>query len=268
MASRVHIPPPSMSRHVSFVLLAAALAAIWAWRLTARRASAPTPAEPTPAPVGLDRSQSLTDVQRIVAERNRAAKKDEDAFRADGWQMVVTDPPDHRVTSFDPALIARGREEDLRHQLVTTVPAAGDVRNVARIAVEASDQRTRFAAVDALAHSRADEAQAALIDLLIGGQLDADDFVRRQIAPLLRPRDLDDPIALRMAALLDDPRLTAVERRQIAFTLGLVSIRAGMTLPEATLASLSPDARARLDEARALATQRIALHARPARETD
>lgn len=261
---------PHMSRRGSIVLLSAALVGVLGlWLSRARHASHPDAVEPPGrAPAGAvtdparPAAERLADVERIVAERNRAAKQDEDAFVADGWTMVATDPPDRRLASYDPTLIPEGRERELRHQLTSTAGAPEDARRIARIALEAKEQRTRYAAVDALGHIYGDEAQAALLDLLTGGNLDPDDFVRKQIAPLLRPRDLDDGVALRMAALLDDPRLTAIEKHQIAFTLALVSIRDGMTLPDDTLASLSPDARASLDQAKALAAQHIPMHSR------
>lgn len=259
-----------MSRRTSFVLVGAALVGALAfWRLRPGHAVTPEVAVPDgamPAGVVGDRGKSaadrLSDVERTVAERNRAARQDEDAFKADGWTMVKADPPDARLSSFDPSLLAQGREEELRRQLTSTVASPEQARRIARIALEAKEQKTRFAAVDALGHIYGDEAQEALLDLLTGGQLPPTDFVRQQIAPLLRPRDLDDGIALKMAALLDDPRLTATEKHQIAFTLALVSIRDGMTLPEDTLAGLTADARASLDQAQTLVTRRIAPHNR------
>jgi hypothetical protein len=262
-----------MSRRRSIVigsLLSAALVGLGGlWLSRARHAAHPdvaVPAGKAPAGAVVDSGKSpadrLADVDRVVAERNRAAKKDEDAFKADGWTMVKADSPDARLTSFDPSLLAEGREVELRRQLTSTVGSAGDAGRIATIALEAKDQQTRFAAVDALGHIYGDEAQHALLGLLTGGKLDPDDFVRRQIAPLLRPHDLDDGIALEMAALLDDPRLTTTERHQIAVTLAMVSIRDGMALPDNTLASLSADARASLDQARELVTRRFAPHNR------
>jgi hypothetical protein len=257
-----------MSRRRSIVLLIAALVGLGGlWLSRARHPGHPDVAAPAgQAPEGAvvdprrTPADRLAEVERVVAERNRAAKQDEDAFVADGWTLVKTDAPDTRLTSFDPSLIAEGREVELRRQLTSTVGSAEHVGQIARIALEAKEQQTRYAAVDALGHIYGDEAQHALLDLLTGGKLD--DFVRSQIAPLLRPHDLDDGLAVQMAALLDDPRLTATERHQIAVTLAMVSIRDGMTLPDDTLASLSAGARASLDQARELVTRRIAPHNR------
>ncbi|HKA88730.1 MAG TPA: hypothetical protein VKE22_13770 [Haliangiales bacterium] len=263
MASGLH-SCRAMLRRTSILVLTIALVGAFAfWRVRPRPAPTPESADArAAADPHLNSADRLAEVERIVAERNRAAGKDEDAFRADGWTMVKTDPPDARLTSYDPSLLAEGREDELRGQLTSTTAAPQHARRIARIALEAKEPKTRFAAVDALGHIHGDEAQAALLDLLTSGKLDPGDFVRQQIAPLLRPRDLDDGVALRMAALLDDPRVTATEKHQIAFTLALVSIRDGMTLPDDTLAALSPDARASLDQAHELVTRRIALHNR------
>jgi len=201
------------------------------------------------------RLAALADTRRIVEERNREAAKDRAAFAADGWQMVRAEAPDARVVSLDPALLGEGRETDLRVQIASTVGSPAQAGKLADIARRAREEETRVAAVEALGRIAGAEAQRSLYDLLVEGGLDAEDPARRAIAPLLRPTDLDDPYAARLAAQLDSDKLTAVERKQIAFTLALVGLRDGMELPPATLASLSPRARELVAAMTALATQ-------------
>jgi hypothetical protein len=68
---------------------------------------------------------------------------------------------------------------------------------------------------------------------------------------LLRPKALDDPLAARMAALLDSSALSGGEKQQVAFTLAMVGLRDGMELPESV--ELSPEAKQLLASMRALA---------------
>src|SRR6266487_6185930 len=99
-----------MSRRASIFLLGVALVGLGAWLLCARPSAAPellAPAGAAPAGAVTDpparntsAADRLAEVERIVAERNRAAKQDEAAFVTDGWTMVKIDPPDARLTSF------------------------------------------------------------------------------------------------------------------------------------------------------------------------
>jgi hypothetical protein len=66
----------------------------------------------------------------------------------------------------------------------------------------------------------------------------------------LRPRALDDELAVRLAAQLDGATLTPVEKQQLAFTLALVGLRDGMRLPDG---AVSPAAKQLIDRMAALA---------------
>jgi hypothetical protein len=194
----------------------------------------------------------LAAVERVVAERNQDVGKDEQAFKAAGWQMVDVPPPDERLTSSDPSLIAEGREQELRTQLASTTPSPAQAHRLAQIALLAHDPVTRESAVDALGRIRTPEARDELIGLLVSGKLEPRDLGRRQIAALIQPADLEDSTAAKMANLIDNDALTPVEKQQIAFTLALVGLRDGMTLPQNVLETMSPAARALVDQMTAL----------------
>src|SRR5438046_1260366 len=87
-------------------------------------AAAPAPAPTEPPPADVRPQQTLAQVERIVAERNREARAEVERFRADGWQ-IVTDvaAPDRRVAALDKKLLKEGREEALRLQLASTTPS-------------------------------------------------------------------------------------------------------------------------------------------------
>jgi hypothetical protein len=104
-----------------------------------------------------------------------------------------------------------------------------------------------------MGHLKAPEATDALYDLLTQGGLDPNDQARQQIAPLLQPTALDDPMAAKIAALLDSPSLSDVEKQQIAFTLALIGLRDGMTID----APISAEARALIEQMTALAKSRF-----------
>jgi hypothetical protein len=215
---------------------------------TAAAASHPTPAE------------LLARVEAVVAERNRHVGDEAQRFIADGWQMVDAEPPEARLVDLDPALLRDGREAELRVQLASTVAAPRHARNLGRIARLAPSAATREAAVLALGRIDADLAREELIALLTEDVLAPDDVARRQVAALLRPRDLDDGAAARFAGLLDHPKLTVAEKQQLAFNLALVGLRDGMTLAEPVLASLSPAARRLLDDMTALGSRSFLAH--------
>jgi hypothetical protein len=250
------------SRKMVFVVPASALVALAAWLLVAGRAPAqPAPfteaknsdPEPTGAAVQKVDANKLREVRAIVAQKNREASADREAFVKDGWEMVSVAPPDHRVVGYDPKLIDAGREHDLQMQLLSTVPSPDQARSVAEIARRAKEEKTRASAVDALGHLNAPEATQALFDLL--PQMDANDPARSQIAALLHPTALDDPMAIKVAMLLDSSSITDLEKQQIAFTLALIGLRDGMTLD--AQAPISANARALIAQMEALAKARF-----------
>jgi hypothetical protein len=229
----------------------AALIALVGW-LASGNGSDPLPAQRQKValpsmPTSPDRRAA---VEKFVAQKNAEERKESDAFVRAGWHIDNVPPPDAQLLALDPSLLST-REPELRQQIATTTPSAGQAANLARIAREARDEQTQVAAVDALGRIHGDEAQDELIDLLHA--LPEGTLARREVAPLLRPRDLSDPRAARLALLLDDGALNPVERKQIAFTLSLVGLRDRSALPEAALEQLSPSARALLDETASLA---------------
>lgn len=253
-------------RPIILVLPASALVALAAWLLASGRAPAApavpaateAPAPRDEAPRGHVDADKLRQVQETVAQKNREASKDREAFQKAGWEIISTAPPDHRVVGYDPKLLDEGREQDLKMQLLSTVPSPQQVGNVAEIARRAKDGATRYAAVEALGHLNAPEATDALYDLMVNGHLDVSDEARGQIPGLLRPAALDDPMAAKIAMLLDSPSLTDVEKQQIAFTLALLGLRDGMNLDSSI--PLSADARAMIAHATTLAQSRF-VHA-------
>src|SRR5262249_40921830 len=116
-------------------------------------------------------AQRLAAVERVVEEKNRNRQADENAFIAAGWTMTSSPAPDLQLVSFDPALIAAGRERELRTQLASTVPPRRYAHRVAQIALLAKDPVTRESAVDALSRIHSAEAQDELIDLLTSKKL-------------------------------------------------------------------------------------------------
>ena len=215
--------------------------------LSAGPVPAQGPATPPPGVAGPDR---LNAVQKFVAQKNSEASAQREAFAKAGWE-IRTDvpPPDMKLVKLDPSLL-NGREQELRQQIASTSASPDQAQNLARIAREAQDEQTKVAAVEALGRA-GDDGQDALIDLL--GNLEDGTMARREIAPLLKPRSLDDKRAAKLAELLDSSNLNAVEKKQIAFTLSLVGLRDRSALPAGVLDKLSQDARALLASTTSLA---------------
>jgi hypothetical protein len=164
-----------------------------------------------------------------------------------------------RLVSLDPALL-NGHEKELRVQMASTVGSPAEAAKLEVIARRATDVETRTVAVEALGRVGGAEAQRALFGLLKDAGLPESDPARQAIAPLLRPAELGDSYAADLAAQLDNRALTAVERKQIAFTLTLVGLRDGTELPSSAASALSPSARDLLASMRALATQSASAH--------
>lgn len=242
--------------------IAAALAVVLALRGHGPHATvaAAAPATATQEEIAAKR---LSAVERVVEEKNRNRHADENAFIAGGWTMTSSPPPDMQLVSFDPGLIAAGREKELRTQLASTVPPRRYAHRVAQIVLLAHDPVTRESAVDALSRIHSAEAQDELIDLITSKKLDPEDLGRRQLAALIQPADLDDEIAAKMATLLDSDALTAVEKKQVAFTLAVVGLRDGMSLPDRVSQSMSPQALALLDDMTQLGRRNLIAHRSP-----
>ena len=199
------------------------------------------------------RESAVRDTARVVAEKNADSEQQRKAFAADGWETVKAVPPDAEVLALEPRLL-ESREDELQAQIASTVARPADADKLAEIARRAHQPRTRTAAVEALGRVGGPESQRALFGLLTGDELKADDPARRAVAPLLRPSELADPYAAKLAAQLDARGLDAIERKQIAFTLALIGLRDGTELPRDVLAQLSPASRDLLAQMIALAT--------------
>ena len=205
------------------------------------------PAAQPPSAAGPDR---LVAVQKFVNQKNSESSKQRDDFVRAGWEMVDVPPPDAKLLALDPSLL-NGREAELRQQIATTSASPGQAANLARIAREAHEEATQVAAVEALGRA-GDEGQDQLLGLL--DQLPDGSLARREIVPLLHPRDLSDGRAAKLAELLDSSSLNGVEKKQIAFTLSLVGLRDRSALPDSVLGKLSTDARSLLASTTSLAT--------------
>src|SRR5207237_785612 len=140
---------------------------------------------------------------------------------------------------------------DAPQQSAGTVPAQGPAAHPPRSGREAHEAAHQVAAVEALGRA-GDEGQDQLVGLL--DQLPDGSLARREIVPLLHPRDLSDGRAAKLAELLDSSSLNGVEKKQIAFTLSLVGLRDRSALPDSVLGKLSTDARSLLASTTSLAT--------------
>src|ERR1700687_1136378 len=106
----------SLPKALRWTLPPLALCALAGWIAsgqTAPRQEAP-PAQDGPAAIppiaaGPDRAAA---VAKFVAQKN-GESHDQESFTRAGWQMVDVPPPDPKLTSLDPSLLA-AREPELR----------------------------------------------------------------------------------------------------------------------------------------------------------
>jgi hypothetical protein len=188
-----------------------------------------------------------------VQANNDAQKAERDNFTAQGWTIVDGIPaPDARLLAFDAALLTEDPDA-LRTQLASTTPSTTDVPAVLNIAKIAQSPELRITAIEALGRMHTAESLSALVELLTDGALTGDEPARLTAAPLVRPKDLDDPGLASVAALLDSPLLGETEKNQIAFTLAAIALRDGTAMPAAVLASLSAPAQQRISTMRQVA---------------
>lgn len=262
---------PKSSRKLLWLAVPAALLALLA--LVAARGSSTSPADsaaqPTADAAGREASAAsqgkaaaraaatsakpatAAEVRRAVEEKNRGPAADQRAFAAAGWKMVEVAPPDLRLSKADPALLA-GREDELRTQIASTTATPDQADNLAEIARRASEDSTRVAAVEALGRL-GPAGQQNLLGLLDG--LPEGDRARREVVPLLRPESLDSALAKDLAARLDSRGPSAIEKKQLAFTLALLGLRDQSALPDPVRGALSQDALALIDSMDRLARQ-------------
>lgn len=193
----------------------------------------------------------VAEVEATVKANNEAAKAEREKFVADGWTIVDGIPaPDTRLLAFDAAMLQIDPDA-LRVQLGSTTPNESDLSSVAKIARDAQSPELRITAIEAVGRMKSDGAQAELIALITSGAFSSDEAARLTVTPLIRPRDLDAASAA--AALLDNGALGETEKNQIAFTLAAIGLRDGTSLPDAVLATLSANAKQRIQTMRTLA---------------
>ncbi len=251
-----------------WVVPSALAMALLGWALFSVAGGRTAQAAPADADSSADRASSDHDrdaartsarlrlVQDEVARLNKQSHADVESFTKAGWKMVGdVPPPDHKLVAYDPSLLKQGREAELRAQLASTIPTSATAHNVGDIARDAVDPQTRYRAVEALGRSSAPSSLQELYDLMASHTLAVGDPARGDLASLLQPSSLSDPLAPQIAKLLDDPQVTAIEKQQIAFTFALIGGRDGTSLDAETLASLSPDARALLVQMKTQAEQ-------------
>lgn len=236
---------------VLFAAIVAAIAIAW----TARRPEPVPGAPPTPVAVATTTAQgsthpALANVEATVAANNAQGSQQAQAFVNDGWTFVDAAPPDPALLSASPTLLP-AREAELRVQLASAPPSKQFLSNVVTVAVDAREPSTRVAAVEAIARMGKGDPQHALVSVM--RKLPASDEARRALVSLMRPTDTADPFLITMAALLDDPAVTGDERKQLAMTLAVVALRDGGALPGDVAETMSPAARALVDDATRIA---------------
>lgn len=216
--------------------------------------TAAAPAAAGDAAQGTPDPKAVAEVEATVNANNAAQKAERDHFASEGWTIVDGVPaPDARLLSFDAAMMQLDPDA-LRTQLASTTPTSEDLERVVKIATTAQSMELRLNAIEAVGRMRSEASQSALVAMLTSGTFVTDEYARLTIAPLVRPRDLDDPGVSAAAALLDLPLLGEIEKNQIAFTLAAIALRDGTELPDSVLASLSDSAKQRIATMRAVAT--------------
>jgi len=195
-------------------------------------------------------ARTRSEVDAIVAERNGEASREAQAFVSEGWTFVEAPEPDPLLVSSSPALLPQ-REAELSVQLASAPPGPEYLENVVQVAAGGRELRTRIAAVEAIARMGDGRPQRALLELL--NRMPPDDDARRVVVSRLRPSGSEGPTALAMAALLDSPYVSRAEKEQLAWTLALVSLGEGASLPPTWYFAASPRARALVERAYVLA---------------
>src|SRR5437899_1022257 len=104
-----------LPRNVRWIVPPLALFALAGW-IASRSEPTPPEQEGPPATPAQEAPQHHPDahvaVAKFVAQKNGVSARDQEAFTRAGWQMVDVPPPDQRLVSVDPSLLAAGREPE------------------------------------------------------------------------------------------------------------------------------------------------------------
>jgi hypothetical protein len=189
----------------------------------ARRVPEPPPEgsmPPVPPEVRVGAPMTREQAAAEAEKRNRQNTEHLERFLADGWELSDAAPPDLGVVALDPGLLPE-RERDLRVQLETNAIGEAQLENVRDIALAAQEERTRFAAIQALGRSDSERAQELLTDLFDEVSTLVE---RRMILGFVRPGSLDDPSVDWLIGKLGAPELSFELKKQMTFSLVLAEI--------------------------------------------
>lgn len=157
----------------------------------------------------------------VAMERNRENAARLEAFAEDGWEEVeVDDPPDEELAQLSLSLLGN-REGELQQQIQSNSFADTLFPQLAAIAVETRDDKTRYVALEALGRSNEREAQQLLMKIF--DRID-DDEARSQILGALVPSEPGDETARFLRAQLADPSLPDRLKMQASFPLAMAAL--------------------------------------------
>ncbi len=163
------------------------------------------------------KQQVMAEVEELNADNREHMK----AFLDDGWTEVESDtPPEREVVDLDPALLNL-RERDLQSQLETTRVSAANLENAGIIAMQASEHRTRAAAINAIGHRKIGEGGEVLIEVF---ETLTDLSERRQALAYIQSTSLESPESDWLVEQLYEPELPEPLRLQVTNKLVMTGL--------------------------------------------
>jgi hypothetical protein len=193
------------------------------------------------------RASTVTAVSSVkkknIVDNNKEHLK---AFIDDGWRQVNTQAPDEDLINlnFD---AFRGRESELSHYILSNSFDGAELEKLSDIFLKAEEDKTKYAAVDALGRSQSAQAQSELMKLYDGHSNTSD---KDQILPLLRPQHEGDATYQLLLSVAHDKNEPAGRRDQAIFTLIVFHLKSepAKQIPERLISRFENSVKPRVQE--------------------
>lgn len=134
--------------------------------------------------------KSDSKIKALAQKKNSRAAQHRKTFERDGWTFVEEAKPDSRITSLNPDALTKF-ESEIQVQLQTNTYEGEMLERVREIARRATDDKTRYVALESLGRSDDPRAQELLIESF--DELNGINE-RRQIIGMLKPNEVGDRV--------------------------------------------------------------------------
>lgn len=183
-------------------------------------------------------------------------------FLKDGWQPINEDPPDEELINLN-AYLFRNQEELLSDYILSNSFGDAQADQLASVFLNATQEKTKYAAIEALGRSFSSASQQKLLDLYY--QTDSQKF-KEQILPLIRPDHEGDAAYKMLISVAHDSSESQSRRDQAIFSLLIYHLNAGfegynnLAAPDRLIAQFDPNIKPRVQQLLDVLTSKRGTH--------